>query len=73
VVTLVNVSTSAARTVVVQGGAFAEHQIQSVELNGKTVPVNASSFTLKLPAGAGGILTLTMKRYANSPTEQFPF
>jgi hypothetical protein len=73
VVTLVNVSTSAERTLVVQGGAFAEHQIQSVEWNGKTVPVNASSFTVKLPAGSGGALTLTMKRYANAPTEVFPF
>ena len=58
---------------VVQGGAFAEHQIQSVDSNGRTVPVNAPSFTVKLPAGAGGTLALTMKRYANAPTEAFPF
>ncbi len=73
VVTLVNVGTSAERTVVVQAGAFAEHQIQSVEWNGKTVPVNAPSFTVKLPAGSGGALTLTMRRYANMPTEAFPW
>jgi hypothetical protein len=73
VVTLVNVGTSAARSVVVQGGAFAEHQIQSAEWNGKTVPVNAPNLTVNLPAGAGGTLTLTMKRYANTPTERFPW
>jgi len=58
---------------VVQGGAFAEHQIQSAEWNGKTVPVNAPNLTVNLPAGAGGTLTLTMKRYANTPTERFPW
>ena len=54
-----------ARSTVLQGGAFAEHQILSVEWNGKTVPVNAPNFTVNLPAGAGGTLTLTMKRYVN--------
>jgi hypothetical protein len=73
VVALVNVAKSAERTLVVQGGAFAEHQIQSVEWNGKTVPVNAASFTVKLAAGSGGVLTLNMKRYANAPTEMFPW
>jgi hypothetical protein len=73
VVTLVNVAKTAERTLVVQGGAFAEHQIQSVEWNGKTVPVNAPTFTVKLPAGSGGALTLNMRRYANPPTELFPW
>ena len=37
VVTLVNVSTTAPRTLVVQGGAYGEHVIESVDWNGKTV------------------------------------
>ena len=36
VVTLVNVSPTASRTVVVQAGGYAEHQFESVEWNGRT-------------------------------------
>ena len=71
-VTMVNTGKTA-RTLVVQGGAFAEHDIQSVDWNGKPVAVNAPSFTVKLDPGAGGMLTLRMKRYAHKPTEKFPW
>jgi hypothetical protein len=73
VVTLVNVSTTTPRTVVVQGGAYAEHLIESVDWNGKTVPVAKSNFTVTLNPGAGGKLTLKMKRYSSDPTVKFPF
>jgi hypothetical protein len=73
VLTLVNTGKTAARTLVVQGGAYAEHEIQSVDWNGKAVAVNAPNFSVKLEPGAGGALTLKMKRYANKPTEQFPW
>src|SRR5688572_19587202 len=53
VVTLVNLSTSAPRTLVVQGGAYAEHQIDSVEANGKTVQVGKPHFSVTLAPGAG--------------------
>ena len=72
VVTLVNLSKTDPRTVVVQGGAYAEHQIESVEWNGKTVPVNAPHFSVTLEPGAGGKLTLRMKRYSSTPTVKFP-
>ena len=71
-VTMVNTGKTA-RTLVVQGGAFAEHDIQSVDWNGKPFAVSAPSFTVKLDPGAGGMLTLRMKRYANKPTEKFPW
>lgn len=73
VVTLVNLSKTEARTVVVQGGAYAEHLIESVEVNGRSVPLNARDFTVQLPPGAGGTLTLTMRRFANAPTIMFPW
>ena len=73
VVTLVNLSKTAERTVEVQGGAYAEHLIQSVDLDGKAVPVNGPNFTVKLAPGAGGKITLTMKRYARTPTVAFPW
>ena len=73
VVTLVNISTTTPRTVVVQGGAYAEHVIESVESNGQTVTVGKPNFTVTLNPGSGGKLTLKMKRYAGDATVKFPF
>jgi hypothetical protein len=73
VVTLVNVSTTTPRTVVVQGGAYAEHVIESVDSNGQTVPVGKPNFTVTLNPGSGGKLMLKMKRYAGDATVKFPF
>ena len=72
VVTLVNVAKASARTVVVQGGAYGEHRIESVETGGKTFSVNGRSFTVRLAAGAGARLVLTMRRYSEQATELFP-
>jgi hypothetical protein len=73
VVTLVNLSKSDTRTVAIQGGAYAEHQIESVDWDGKTVPVNGPHFTVALQPGAGAKLTLKMRRYASDPTVRFPW
>ena len=73
VVTLVNVSPTTPRTVVVQGGGYGEHQILSADVNGRTTPINARDFTVQLAPGAGAKLTLAMKRYANPPTAKFPW
>jgi hypothetical protein len=72
-VALVNVNQLDARTVVLQGGAYAEHQILSATLNGKTIDVDDSSLTVKLQPGSGNRLVLKMKRYANQPTLAFPW
>jgi hypothetical protein len=71
VVTLVNVSPTTSRTVVVQGGGYGEHQILWAEVNGRTTPINARDFMVQLAPGAGAKLTLAMKRYANPPTAKF--
>lgn len=73
VVTLVNTSASAARPVVVQGGAYGEHQIESVTVDGRTTRVRGRDFTVQLGAGAGAKLTLNMRRFANAPTLKFPW
>ena len=49
---LVNVNQVEAKTVVVQGGAYAEHRIKQVALDGQTVPVDGSSFSVCLEPGA---------------------
>lgn len=56
-----------------QGGAYAEHRIESVTLNGAPMDVGGSAFTLRLEPGCGARLTLAMTRYANRPTLAFPW
>jgi len=56
VVTLVNVNPATARTVVVQGGGYAEHQIESATVNGRTVPVGARDLTVRLAVQDGGLV-----------------
>jgi hypothetical protein len=73
VLTLVNTSTDRPRTVIVQAGGYGEHQIASVDVNGRTSPVNDRAFTVRVAPGAGATLRLTMRRYANRPTAVFPW
>jgi hypothetical protein len=72
-VTLVNVSQTASRELVVQAGGYAEHQFESAVWNGQTIPLNAREFTVRLEPGAGGKLTLKMRRFVNQPTVVFPW
>jgi len=71
--TLINISPSAARSVIVQGGAYGEHQIVSVSDGKATMDVNAPTFPVRLAPGAGAKLTIKMKRFANDPTLSFPW
>jgi hypothetical protein len=73
VVTLVHTGTAEPRTVIVQAGAYGEHQIESVEWNGRTERVDAPEFSVRLAPSAGAKLTLTMRRYVNTPTVKFPW
>jgi len=71
--TLVNVNQTQSRTVVVQTGAYAEHQCVSVALGEKRIPVNAPWFTVRLAPGSGARLVVNTRRYANQPTLVFPW
>lgn len=74
VVSLVNLSQVAPRSVTIQGGAYGEHQIQSAAIGeGAPQAVDASAFTLRLAPGSGARLTLKMKRHVNQPTLSFPW
>src|SRR6185295_8996647 len=53
VVTLVNLNPSAARTVIVQGGGYGEHQLVSVTNGGQTTAINAPLLTVALGPGCG--------------------
>ncbi|HEX3756307.1 MAG TPA: hypothetical protein VHV26_14645 [Rhizomicrobium sp.] len=72
-VTYVNVNPTYARSLMVQGGAYAEHQILSASDGKTTLDVNAPHFPLRLAPGAGAKLTIKMKRFANDPTLSFPW
>ena len=72
-VTLVNLNPSVPRTVVVQGGGYAEHQFVSVTAGGVTTPINGRVLTVELDPGSGQSLVLEMKRYANRPSALHPW
>ena len=52
-VTLVNINQSRCSGTVVQAGGYAEHQFDSVEWNGQTVPLNAREFQIPAHPGRG--------------------
>ncbi len=71
--TLVNTNRSVPRRLIVQMGAYGEHQATSVRLGDRTLPVNASQFEVRLAAGAGERLVIGTRRFVNDPTLQFPW
>lgn len=71
--TLVNVNQVEARVVVVQGGAYGEHQIESVTISDQIIPVQNTYVTIHLAPGCGSSMLIKMSRYANQPTCSFPW
>jgi hypothetical protein len=79
-VTLVNLNQVEPRTVVVQGGGYGEHRLESVQPEGKSAisvdsryGENQQAFGVTLAPGCGDRLTIKMARYANLPTFAFPW
>ncbi len=64
-VSLVNLNAVESRDVILQAGAYAEHQF--------TAPHNARWITVRLEPGSGDRLILGMKRYAHQPTARQPW
>jgi hypothetical protein len=71
--TLVNTSATEAREVLVQGGAYGEHDFTTVAFDGRTETPARSTFSVRLEPGAGADLQIGMRRYANQPTLHFPW
>jgi hypothetical protein len=71
--TLINTSTSTPRRLIVQMGAYGEHQALSVRLGDRNIPVDAPHFEVRLAAGAGDQLVITTRRLVNDPTLRFPW
>ena len=56
-----------------RGQAYAEHRIESVELDGRSHEVGGTHFTVRLAPGAGTRLRVGLTRYVNEPTALFPW
>ena len=72
-VQMVNLNALEPRSLIVQGGAYGEHQLVAVSDSDERVPVNAPYFTVVLAPGAGTTLEIEMNRYVNQPTMDFPW
>jgi hypothetical protein len=72
-VTLVNLHRDRERVVTIQGGAYGEHTITSVDDGQKVQTVDGKSFEVRLAPGCGTRLTLAMRRYSRKPTLAFPW
>lgn len=72
-VTLVNLSQTGDREVLVQTGMYGEHTATEVQSAEKTWTVNAPRFKVHLAHGAGAKLRVGMRRYANAPVLDFPW
>jgi hypothetical protein len=74
-VQLVNLDPVTERTVIVQGGAYAEHQITTVQVEGGagSTAVDHPHFAVRLAPGAGVRLVIARQRYANQPTLSRPW
>lgn len=71
--TLVNTNAKASRRMIVQMGAYGEHQATSVRIGGRTVSLMSSSFETMLAPGAGETLVIGIKRLVNDPALRFPW
>lgn len=71
-VTLVNTGPKP-RTVIVQGGAYGEHRIDSLTIDDAKHPVGARHASVNLAPNSGARMTLAMTRFVNRPTLAFPW
>jgi hypothetical protein len=71
--TLVNVDPVHPRSLVVQGGAYAEHQIVAAQTTSSRVEVAGPRCLVRLAPGAGGTIRLTMRRHVAPPTLKQPW
>jgi len=73
VVNLVNVSQLDSRKLIIQGGAYGEHEIVAVSSAGGQTAVGGAHFGVQLAPGAGSKLTIRFKRHSNQPTLSLPW
>jgi len=71
---LVNTSAKDTRRVLIQSGAYAEHQFETVHVEGHPeLNVNGTLFEIELARGSTARLEVQMQRYVNTPTLRLPW
>lgn len=86
VLSLVNINAIEPRSLIVQAGAYGEHQFGEIKYSEttkdaagktttveKTLPVNNKYFEVELPPASSIKLNMSMKRHANRPSYDFPW
>jgi hypothetical protein len=73
VLTVVNVSPVHARRVIVQAGAYGEHQFTTAAAGETKLAVNGKRLEVVLEPGTGTRIALGTKRYAHRPTLDWPW
>ncbi len=72
-VTLVNLDQLQPRAVILQCGAYGEHEITAVKRGDQETAIGRSTLRVVLAPGAGQSLTLRFRRHANRPTLAMPW
>ena len=70
---LVNINPVESRKLIVQAGAYGEHQVTGVEFDGEVHSLDRPFFTVELEPGTGSKLVIQHQRYANQPTMAHPW
>ncbi len=70
---LVNLHPSQSREVILQAGAFGEHEFTEVRHKDRTTPVGSKLLRIRLRGGTVGRLEIGMKRFAGRPSYGFPW
>ena len=70
---MVNLNPVESRTIIVQGGAYGEHQLLAITCQDERVAIDAASCSILLEPGAGTILEIEMNRFTNQPKMDFPW
>ncbi len=71
--TLVNLNQVEPRTLIVQGGAYGAHLCEQVVRKDGKAAIGNRAFRMTLAPGAGGRITIAMRRYALQPTLAQPW
>lgn len=66
--TLVNTNPTESRSVILQAGAYGEHQFVEATLGTASVPVESKVFSVELAPGSGSKIALRMNLYRNAPS-----
>lgn len=69
---LVNLNPALPRRLVIRGGGYGEHRIETVRIGDKRIPVGSRDVALRLEPGAGARIVLEMSRHSQQPTLTWP-